>query len=40
MKSLRARVLLLVVGFGLVMAALLAIIMHASVRQYYSDWIK
>ncbi len=39
MKSLRARVLLLVVGFGLVMAALLAIIMHASVRQYYSDWM-
>lgn len=38
MKSLRARVLLLVVGFGLVMAALLAIIMHASVRQYYYDW--
>lgn len=38
MKSLRARVLLLVVGFGLVMAALLAIIMHASVRQYYNDW--
>ncbi len=39
MKSLRARVLLLVVGFGLMMAALLAIIMHASVRQYYSDWM-
>ncbi len=39
MKSLRARVLLLVVGFGLVMAALLAIVMHASVRQYYNDWM-
>ncbi|MCL4184371.1 MAG: HAMP domain-containing histidine kinase [Burkholderiaceae bacterium] len=39
MKSLRARVLLLLVGFGLMMAALLAIIMHASVRQYYSDWM-
>jgi signal transduction histidine kinase len=39
MKSLRARVLLLLVGFGLMMAALLAIIMHASVRQYYSDWL-
>ncbi|HMN63957.1 MAG TPA: HAMP domain-containing sensor histidine kinase [Burkholderiaceae bacterium] len=39
MKSLRARVLLLIVGFGLMMAALLAIIMHASVRQYYSDWM-
>lgn len=39
MKSLRARVLLLVVGFGLVMASLLAILMHASVRQYYGDWL-
>jgi len=39
MKSLRARVLLLVVGFGLIMAALFAIIMHASVRQYYADWM-
>lgn len=39
MKSLRARVLMLVVGFGLMMAALFAIIMHASVRQYYADWM-
>ncbi|MGD9944483.1 MAG: ATP-binding protein [Burkholderiaceae bacterium] len=39
MKSLRARVLLLIVGFAFVMAALLAIIMHASVRQYYNDWL-
>jgi signal transduction histidine kinase len=39
MKSLRARVLMLVVAFGLMMAALLAIIMHASVRQYYADWM-
>ncbi len=39
MRSLRGRVLLLVVGFGLVMAALLAIVMHATVRQYYGDWM-
>ncbi|MCC7058900.1 MAG: HAMP domain-containing histidine kinase [Burkholderiaceae bacterium] len=39
MNSLRARVLLLVVGFGLVMALLLAILMHASIRQYYGDWL-
>src|SRR5690606_31597033 len=38
-KSLRARVLLLLVGFGLLMAAMLAAIMYASVREYYNDWI-
>ncbi|NLD68106.1 MAG: HAMP domain-containing histidine kinase [Limnobacter sp.] len=39
MKSLRARVLLLIVGFGMTTAALLALIMYASVSQYYSDWL-
>lgn len=39
MKSLRARILLLIVGFGLATAMLLALIMYASVRQYYNDWI-
>jgi len=39
MKSLRARVLMLIVGFGLLMAALLASIMYASVREYYNDWL-
>lgn len=39
MKSLKARLLLLVVGFGLATAALLALIMYSSVRQYYSDWV-
>jgi two-component system OmpR family sensor kinase len=38
MKSLRARILLLTVGFGIVTAMLLALIMFASVRQYYNDW--
>lgn len=39
MKSLRARIMLLIVGFGLLMAALLAAIMYSSVREYYNDWI-
>src|SRR5690606_10838095 len=39
MKSLRARVLMLLVGFGLLMAAMLAAIMYSSVREYYNDWI-
>lgn len=39
MKSLRTRVLLLIVGFGLLMATMLATIMYASVREYYNDWI-
>jgi signal transduction histidine kinase len=38
MKSLRGRILLLTVGFGMVTAMLLALIMFASVRQYYTDW--
>jgi two-component system OmpR family sensor kinase len=38
MKSLRGRILLLTVGFGIVTAMLLALIMFASVRQYYTDW--
>lgn len=37
MKSLRARVLMLVVGAGLVTAVVLAAVMHSSVRGYYSD---
>lgn len=37
MKSLRARVLALVIGFGLGSAVLLAIIMYGAVRSYYVD---
>ncbi|MFP5406775.1 MAG: hypothetical protein ACLGHY_10715, partial [Gammaproteobacteria bacterium] len=39
LRSLRARVLLLVAGFGVAIAVLLALIMYVSVRQYYSDWV-
>lgn len=39
MKSLQARILLLVAGFGLATAVVLALIMYSSVRQYYSDWV-
>jgi two-component system, OmpR family, sensor kinase len=37
MKSLRARVLMLVAGAGLLMAIVLATVMHMSVRSYYTD---
>jgi signal transduction histidine kinase len=37
MKSLRARVLLLVAGAGLLTAIVLATVMHMSVRSYYTD---
>jgi signal transduction histidine kinase len=37
MKSLRARVLMLVAGAGLLMAIVLASVMHMSVRGYYTD---
>jgi signal transduction histidine kinase len=37
MKSLRARVLMLVAGAGLLMAIVLASVMHMSVRSYYTD---
>src|ERR1700712_778904 len=37
MNSLRARVLLLVAGFGLVTAAALSLVMHQSVRSYYNS---
>ncbi|MFA7667440.1 MAG: HAMP domain-containing sensor histidine kinase [Burkholderiaceae bacterium] len=39
MNSLRARILLLLIGFGLLMATVLASIMYTSVREYYNDWI-
>jgi signal transduction histidine kinase len=39
MKSLRARVTLLLAGFGLATAALLVIIVYQSVREYYNDWL-
>jgi signal transduction histidine kinase len=37
MKSLRARVLMLVAGAGLLTAIVLAAVMHMSVRSYYTD---
>ena len=37
MKSLRARVLMLVAGAGLLTAIVLAAVMHTSVRSYYTD---
>jgi signal transduction histidine kinase len=37
MNSLRARVLLLVAGFGLLTAVALALVMHQSVRSYYNN---
>ena len=37
MKSLRARVLMLVAGAGLLTALVLAAVMHMSVRSYYTD---
>ena len=37
MKSLRARVLMLVAGAGLMTALVLAAVMHMSVRSYYTD---
>lgn len=37
MKSLRARVLMLVAGAGLLTAIALAAVMHTSVRSYYTD---
>jgi signal transduction histidine kinase len=37
MKSLRARVLMLVAGAGLLTAIVLATVMHMSVRSYYTD---
>ncbi len=37
MRTLRSRVLVLVAGFGFVMAVLLATIMFSSVRGYYMD---
>jgi signal transduction histidine kinase len=37
MKSLRARVLMLVAGAGLLTAIVLASVMHMSVRSYYTD---
>lgn len=37
MNSLRARVLLLVAGFGLLTAVALALVMHQSVRGYYNN---
>ncbi|MFN9776146.1 MAG: hypothetical protein ACK54X_26490, partial [Burkholderiales bacterium] len=37
MKSLRARVLMLVAGAGMLTAIVLAAVMHMSVRSYYTD---
>ncbi len=37
MRSLRARVLALVAGFGIVTAAALAVVMYTSVRSYYTN---
>lgn len=39
MTSLRARLAVLIVGFGLGTAALLAAVMYASASSYYDDWM-